>query len=109
MPTISTHWNGASAMHCRRRNPKLAIYTCRRAILVAPIGSAGLRYRRKDCARDQMVLDLWRAADLPAAIAIAGGYSRTADLADIHIRTVEVAAHFQCAARQFRFSPDRDA
>ena len=56
-----------------------------------------------------MVLDLWRAADLPAAIAIAGGYSRTADLADIHIRTVEVAAHFQCAARQFRFSPDRDA
>jgi acetoin utilization deacetylase AcuC-like enzyme len=51
--------------------------------------------------RDSLVLDLCRAACLPVAIVMAGGYARKiSDTVDVHFSSVEVAAHFQRAAQQ---------
>ena len=45
--------------------------------------------------RDQMVLNACRSADLPVAIAMAGGYGkRVEDTVDIHFQTVSLAAEF---------------
>ena len=62
---------------------------------IAALSKEGLR------ARDSLVLDLCRAACLPVAIVMAGGYARNiSDSVDIHFSTVEVAAHFHRAAQQ---------
>jgi acetoin utilization deacetylase AcuC-like enzyme len=45
--------------------------------------------------RDRMVLELCRAADVPVAITMAGGYARRVeDTVDIHFSTVQLAAEF---------------
>jgi acetoin utilization deacetylase AcuC-like enzyme len=44
-------------------------------------------------ARDALVLDLCRAAGLPVAIAMGGGYAHNvADIVDIHFQTIRIAA-----------------
>ena len=43
--------------------------------------------------RDEMVLELCKARELPVAITMAGGYARNVeDIADIHLATIKVAA-----------------
>ena len=50
--------------------------------------------------RDRMVFELCRAASVPVAVAMAGGYSSDiADTVDIHFSTVETAASFWRAAQ----------
>ena len=45
--------------------------------------------------RDRMVLELCRAADIPVAITMAGGYAgHVEDTVDIHFNTVQLAAEF---------------
>ena len=49
-------------------------------------------------ARDRMVLDACRAAGVPVAVAMAGGYARdTADTVEIHVATVRIAAEMNAA------------
>jgi acetoin utilization deacetylase AcuC-like enzyme len=44
-------------------------------------------------ARDRLVLERCRAAGLPIAVTMAGGYARQVeDIATIHARTVQIAA-----------------
>ena len=51
--------------------------------------------------RDRMVFELCRAASVPVAVAMAGGYSSDiADTVDIHFSTVETAASFLRAAQR---------
>jgi acetoin utilization deacetylase AcuC-like enzyme len=51
-------------------------------------------------ARDRKVFELCRAASVPVAVVMAGGYSADiADTVDIHFSTVEIAASFPRAAQ----------
>lgn len=53
------------------------------------LSQAGLR------ARDELVLQVCRSADVPVAVTMAGGYARNiADTVAIHLQTVQVAASF---------------
>ncbi len=52
-------------------------------------------------ARDRKVFELCRAASVPVAVVMAGGYSSDiADTVDIHFATVEIAASFWRAAKR---------
>ncbi len=52
-------------------------------------------------ARDRKVFELCRAASVPVAVAMAGGYcSDIADTVAIHFSTVETAANFWRAAQR---------
>lgn len=49
-------------------------------------------------ARDRLVLDACRAAGVPVALSMAGGYARdTEDTVDIHVATVRIAATLGCS------------
>lgn len=51
-------------------------------------------------ARDRMVLGACRAAGVPVAVAMAGGYARdTGDTVDVHVRTLRIAAEMHAARR----------
>lgn len=60
--------------------------------------------------RDRLVLDACRAAGVPVAVAMAGGYARdTEDTVDIHVGTLRVAAALRAEYRATRLSDHRPA
>jgi acetoin utilization deacetylase AcuC-like enzyme len=55
--------------------------------------------------RDRLVLSACRAAGVPVAVAMAGGYARdTEDTVDIHVATLRIAAALHAEAAQMRRS-----
>jgi len=66
----------------------------------APTGSADSLSPVRACAHDERVFELCRAASVPVAVVMAGGYARSVDdTIDIHYSTVRVAVRFHPEAR----------
>ncbi len=61
-------------------------------------------------ARDQMVLGMCRAAGLPVAVLMAGGYGRhVEDTVEIHAQTVRIAAGMMCEGNEVQRTEGRCA
>ena len=82
------------------------VSVCYRYLLAARDGAARRNMRLLATSmvglakRDRLVLELFRAKDLPVVVTMGGGYAKKVDdIVDIHLETIKIAAEFTCPTR----------